>query len=508
MYSSIVSAAILGVSCVPVQVEADVSNGLPMFSMVGYLSSRVREAQERVWTGLKNAGFAFPPKRITVNLSPADIKKEGTRFDLPIAAALLEAFGYLDKEKTQGVCMAGELGLSGQIKGVRGILPIVDTARKAGCRLCIVPRANLKETEFIEGFPILGVDSVQEFMSYAEQENWGAKENPRKEWNWRDTEKEGDFSEILGQEAAKRAAVIAAAGFHNILFIGTKGSGKTMLASRMAGIFPGMSREESMEVSRIYSIAGLLPEDRPLLMQRPFRSPHHTVTAKAMAGGGNFPVPGEITLAHKGILFLDELPEFRRESLEVLRQPLENRKICISRLGASYEFPADFLLAAAMNPCPCGYYPDMNRCTCTQSQVSRYLKKISGPLLDRFDLCTEMRDIPGEQLWEKERGKTSREIRKEIIRAHNLQKARYKNTGISFNSRLSGEDTEKYCPMEEDARLLLRKAYEKMGLSLRGYYKILKTARTIADLEEREIIGPEHISEAVFYRAMDKKYWK
>lgn len=508
MYSSILSVAILGVDCVPVQVEADVSNGLPMFSMVGYLSSRVREAQERVWTGLKNAGFTFPPKRITVNLSPADIKKEGTRFDLPIAAALLQAFGYLDEEKTRGVCMAGELGLSGQVKGVRGILPIVDTARKTGCRLCIVPKENLRETEFVEGFPVLGVDSIQEFFRHAEQENWGAKANPRKHRNWEEGKKDGDLSDILGQEAAKRAAVIAAAGFHNILFIGTKGAGKTMLASRMAGIFPDMSREESMEVSRIYSIAGLLPKDQPLVWKRPFRAPHHTVTAKAMAGGGNFPVPGEITLAHRGILFLDELPEFGREALEVLRQPLEDRKICISRLGASYEFPADFLLAAAMNPCPCGYHPDVNRCTCTQSQVSRYLKKISGPLLDRFDLCTEMRDIPGDQLQRRERGRTSGELRKEIIKAHSLQKERYKETGIRFNSQLSGEETEKYCPMDKEAEALLRTAYDKMGLSLRGYHKILKTARTIADLDDREIISREHVSEAVFYRAMDKKYWK
>lgn len=508
MFSSVLSAVISGVSCVPVEVEADVSNGLPVFSMVGYLSSRVKEAQDRVWTALRNTGFSFPAKRITVNLSPADIRKEGTGFDLPIAAALLCAFGYLEPEMTEGVCMAGELSLNGEIKGIRGVLPIVDTAAKKGCRLCIIPRENLKETEFIDSMPILGVSNMKEFMEHALLENWGAVKNRQKNWEEEAANFEEDFSDIFGQEAAKKAAVIAAAGFHNLLLIGSKGSGKTMIANRIPTIFPGLSREESMEVSCIYSAAGLLTASRPMMRKRPFRAPHHTISPKAMAGGGHVPRPGEITLAHKGILFLDELPEFTRASLEVLRQPLESHTICISRLNGTYEFPADFLLTAAMNPCACGYYPDRNRCSCAESDVAKYLGKISGPLLDRFDLCTEVKDVPVERIGRKKQGKTSGEIRREIIRVHEIQKERYRGTQIRFNGSLSGKETEKYCIPDEQGKKLLYKAYEKMNLSVRAYHKILKTARTIADLENSDKIEESHISEAVFYRALDGKFWK
>ena len=349
MFSSVLSAAVVGVSCIPIQIEADVSNGLPMFSMVGYLSARVKEAQDRVRTALRNTGFSFPARRITVNLSPADIRKEGTGFDLPIAAALLCAFGYLEKECVDKVFMAGELSLNGEVKGVSGILPIVDTAIKSGCRLCIIPKDNLKETEYIYEIPVLGISSLKEFMEHASMKDWGAVRNPVKAWPGNIRESYLDFSEILGQEAAKQAAVIAAAGFHNLLMIGTKGSGKTMIANSIPSLFPPLSREEGMEVSRIYSAAGLLSGQNPFLVQRPFRSPHHTVSPIAMAGGGRIPRPGEITLAHKGVLFLDELPEFHRATLEILRQPLETHKICISRIYGNYEFPADFLLVGAMN---------------------------------------------------------------------------------------------------------------------------------------------------------------
>ena len=520
MYSSVLSATISGVEGVPVLVEADVSNGLPVFSMVGYLSSRVREAQERVWTALRNTGLSFPPKRITVNLSPADIRKEGTRFDLPIAAALLGAFGYLETNKLKGVCMAGELGLNGEIKGVRGILPIIDTAVRNGCRVCIIPSANLSETREFSRIRILGVGSLTEFIEHAKMGHWGIPDLPvlrekgeerlGKEEMERTEEEEyqEDFADIFGQEAAKRAAMIAAAGFHNILFIGTKGAGKTMIANRLPSIFPPLDKEESMELSRIYSVAGLLGKQKSMIQTRPFRNPHHTATAKALAGGGAYPLPGEITLAHKGILFLDELPEFSRSALEILRQPLEQGKIYISRVHGNYEFPADFLLAAAMNPCPCGYYPDRNRCSCTRHQVEAYLGKISGPLLDRFDICTEMREVPGEKIRKGRSGKTSEEIRREVQRVHEIQKERYKGTKIRFNSRLSGKETEKYCVMDRPADRLLTKVYTKLGLSVRGYYKILKTSRTIADLDNSDKIRENHVSEAVCYRAIDKKYWK
>ena len=508
MFSSVLSATVAGVDCIPIKIEADVSQGLPMFSMVGYLSARVKEAQERVRTALRNTGFAFPARRITVNLSPADIRKEGTGFDLPIAAALLCAFGYLEQEKIEKVCMAGELSLNGEVRGVKGILPLVDTAIKEGCRLCIIPKENLPETEYIHEIPILGIENLREFMDQEEKENWGAVRNPRREWPQSSIEYEEDFADVLGQETARQAAVIAAAGFHNLLLIGTKGSGKTMIANRIPTLFPVLSREESMEISRIYSAAGLLTGNSPMLMRRPFRAPHHTISPTAMAGGGSVPTPGEITLAHRGILFLDELPEFRRAALEVLRQPLETHKICISRVNGTYEFPANFLLVGAMNPCPCGYYPDRNRCSCTQYQVEQYLGKLSGPLLDRFDLCTEVTDIPGEQLREKKPGKTSLQLRREVCRVHEVQRQRYEGTDIRFNSALSGKETKQYCQVSREGKKLLDAAYEKMNLSLRAYHKILKTARTIADLDAKEIIEEEHIAEAVCYRALDKKYWR
>ena len=508
MFRKVMSATIIGVNCIPIQVEADVRNGLPGFSMVGYLSSRVREAQDRVCTALRNSGFSFPAKHITVNLSPADVKKDGTGFDLPIAAALLSAFGYLDFACLENVCMAGELSLSGEIKGIKGILPIVDRAVKEKCRLCIIPKENAKEVEMIDEIPILAVENMRELADCAALKNWGAVRNSTKKWEDAVYEGEWDFSEIAGQEAAKEAAVIAVAGFHNLLMIGTKGSGKTMIAKSIPSIFPALSKEEAMEISGIYSAAGLLSQENPIMKTRPFRTPHHTASPKALAGGGQIPRPGEITLAHKGILFLDELPEFSRSTLEILRQPLEEHKICISRVNGTYEFPANFLLVGAMNPCPCGYYPDRNRCSCTQYQVEQYLGKLSGPLLDRFDLCTEVADIPGEQLREKKPGKTSLQLRREVCRVHEVQRQRYEGTDIRFNSALSGKETKQYCQVSREGKKLLDAAYEKMNLSLRAYHKILKTARTIADLDAKEIIEEEHIAEAVCYRALDKKYWR
>ena len=535
MYSSVLSATISGVEGVPVLVEADVSNGLPVFSMVGYLSSRVREAQERVWTALRNTGLSFPPKRITVNLSPADIRKEGTRFDLPIAAALLGAFGYLDKEKLQGVCMAGELGLNGEMKGVRGILPIVDTAVKNGCRLCIIPQKNLSETKEFQGIPILGVDSLGEFLELAKLENWGIPKQCKKEESTgeiqenegegagvqteRSEEYQEDFADILGQEAAKRAAVIAAAGFHNILFIGTKGAGKTMIAARLPTLFPPLDREDSMELSRIYSVAGLLGADRPMIRTRPFRSPHHTATAKSLAGGGAYPLPGEITLAHKGILFLDELPEFSRSSLEILRQPLEQGKIYISRVHGNYEFPADFLLAAAMNPCPCGYYPDRTRCSCAPREISRYLGRLSQPLLDRIDICMQVPKLSYEELQEdgseestEESGaestaESTAEIRKRVEKAHQIQKERFRGMAACFNSRLNVRDTEKFCRLGLAEKELLRQAFDRLSLSARAYHRLLRTARTIADLAGEEKVREEHILEALGYRPPERGEW-
>lgn len=507
MFRKVMSATIVGVNCIPIQVEADVRNGLPGFSMVGYLSSRVREAQERVCTALRNSGFFFPAKHITVNLSPADVKKDGTGFDLPIAAVLLSALGYLDCSCLENVCMAGELSLSGEIKGIRGILPIVDRAVKEKCCLCIIPKENAKEVEMIDEIPILAVKNIREFTNHAALKNWGAVRNPAKKWGETVCESGWDFCEIAGQEAAKEAAVIAAAGFHNLLMIGTKGAGKTMIARSIPGIFPSLSKEEAMEISGIYSAAGLLSQENPIMKTRPFRTPHHTTSPKALVGGGQMPKPGEITLAHKGILFLDELPEFSRSTLEVLRQPLEEHKICISRVSGNFQFPADFLFIAAMNACPCGYYPDRNKCSCSDTEVAKYMGKISGPILDRFDLCTEMKQVPKEQVWKKKKGRTTKELRKAVKEAHDIQKERYKGKEISFNGRLCGKEIEKYCEISLEGEKLLKRAYEKMHLSVRAYHKILKTARTIADLEKSEKIEVSHISKAVSYRTLDKKDW-
>lgn len=507
MFRKVMSATLVGVNCIPVQVEADVRNGLPGFSMVGYLSSRVREAQERVSTALKNSGFSFPAKHITVNLSPADVKKDGTGFDLPIAAVLLSALGYLDFACLENVCMAGELSLSGEIRGIKGILPIVDRAIKEKCCLCIIPKENAKEVEMIDEIPILAVENIREFTDYAVLKNWGAVRNPTKKWPETVYECEWDFCEIAGQEATKEAAVIAAAGFHNLLMIGTKGSGKTMIAKSIPGIFPSLSKEEAMEISGIYSAAGLLSQENPIMKTRPFRTPHHTASPKALAGGGHIPRPGEITLAHKGILFLDELPEFSRNTLEILRQPLEEHKISISRVSGSFQFPADFLFVAAMNACPCGYYPDRNKCSCSDTDVAKYMGKISGPILDRFDLCTEMKQVPREQLRKLKKGKTTKELREMVKEVHNIQKERYQGQEVSFNGRLQGQEIEKYCETSLEGEKLLKRAYEKMHLSVRAYHKILKTARTIADLEKSEKIEVSHISKAVSYRALDKKAW-
>lgn len=507
MFRKVMSATIIGVNCIPIQVEADVRNGLPGFSMVGYLSSRVREAQDRVCTALRNSGFSFPAKHITVNLSPADVKKDGTGFDLPIAAALLSAFGYLDFACLENVCMAGELSLSGEIKGIKGILPILDRAVKEKCRLCIIPKENAKEVEMIDEIPILAVENMRELADCAALKNWGAVRNSTKKWEDAVYEGEWDFSEIAGQEAAKEAAVIAVAGFHNLLMIGTKGSGKTMIAKSIPSIFPALSKEEAMEISGIYSAAGLLSQENPIMKTRPFRTPHHTASPKALAGGGQIPRPGEITLAHKGILFLDELPEFSRSTLEVLRQPLEEHKICISRVSGNFQFPADFLFIAAMNACPCGYYPDRNKCSCSDTEVAKYMGKISGPILDRFDLCTEMKQVPKEKIWKKKKGKTTCELREMVKETHEIQKDRYKGKGVSFNGRLQGKEIEKYCQTSREGEKLLQRAYEKMHLSVRAYHKILKTARTIADLEKSEKIEVSHISKAMSFRALDKKDW-
>ena len=507
LFSTVTSAAIFGVESRPVNVEADITDGLPSFAMVGFLSTQVKEAQERVRTALKNSGLRMEPKRITVNLSPADVRKSGTGFDLPIAVAVAAAYGKVPGERLEGILIAGELNLNGEVLPVPGILPIVAGARESGCHTCILPKANEKEGAVISGIRILGVETLAETIAYLKGERAlkpaCASENCAGE---AETHYE-DFAEIAGQEAARRAVEVAVSGFHNLLMVGPPGSGKSMLARRIPGILPPLSLEEKIEISKVYSIAGMLNRDCHLVQQRPFRAPHHSITAKAMAGGGNYPRPGEVSLAHNGVLFLDELPEFSRETLEVLRQPLEERRVCISRTSGICTYPANIMLVAAMNPCPCGNYPDIAKCLCTNHQVRQYLNRISSPFLDRIDITIEVPALQYRSLEVKKTAETSAQIRERVLKARRIQEQRYKNTPFRFNADLDQSGIRTYCPLGSTQEMLMQEAFEKLDLSARTYYRILKVARTIADMMESGRIETEHLQEALCYRSIHKRYW-
>ena len=509
MFSKVYSAGLQGIDGYLVQVEADVSTGLPGFHMVGYLASEVKEAEERVRTALKNSGFSLTPRKVTINLSPADIRKDGTAFDLPVAAAVLAAYGMADPKALEASAFIGELGLDGQIKPVRGVLSLVSALQKAGWKRCFLPEANIAEGMAAGHMEIIKVNHLRQVMELLRSPEAIQKEDPSA-WNILEesTETSVDFSEVNGQRLARRATEVAVAGRHNILYMGPPGSGKSMIAQRISTIMPALSREEQLEISKIYSICGMLPPGKALLGKRPFRSPHHTISPYAMTGGGKYPKPGEISLASRGVLFLDELPEFRREALEILRQPLEERQVTISRVNGSYVFPANVLLAAAMNPCPCGFYPDRNRCFCNEQQVRRYLGKISRPLLERIDICVEAAPVSyGDIRGREEENESSAQIRERVEQARKLQKERFSGSSIFFNSEMGNRQVRQYCALGPEEEELLHKAYQARRLSARSCHKILKVARTIADLDGQRNISRHHLCEAISYRDLEEKYW-
>ena len=523
MFTTVVSAAVFGVQSKLVHVEADVGDGLPGFVMVGYLSSQVKEAQERVRTALKNSGFMLQPRKITVNLAPADFHKSGTAFDLPIAVAVAAAYGLFPAEVLEGTMILGELGLDGHINPVPGVLAVTADATGYGCKRCIVPCENVAEAKEAGKIEVLGVSSLSQLIRYFRGEEVLKTGQEPEAAAMRKEQEEPDFADIAGQEAAKRAALSAAAGFHNLHMIGPPGSGKSMIARRIPTIMPELSHEEAIEISRVYSVLGILDQNESLLYKRPFRSPHHSITARALSGGGITPRPGEISLAHRGVLFLDELPEFQRETLEVLRQPMENRELTITRNGYAYVFPADFMLVAAMNPCPCGYYPDLARCRCQSGVIRKYLNRISMPLLDRIDMTVEVSAITYAQLNPTEKGETSEQMRDKVKRVREIQKQRFEaemsgpslcgndsqmlKGALMVNGRMTPGDVARFCVLGKEEAALMEKMFKKLKLTARGYHRILRVARTIADLEESGEIRVPHLQEALCYREINKAYW-
>jgi magnesium chelatase family protein len=505
MFTRVISGAVSGVEGYPVQVEVDIASGLPGFDIVGLPDSAVKEARERVRTAIRNSGHQFPVKQITVNLAPADTRKSGPAFDLPVAVGILICTETLPQQASAAL-FTGELSLDGEVKPVAGVLPIVLSAKEHGVTRCFVPFDNAREAALVEGievYPLAHLNELTGHFSGKPIQPLSKETAPAAE----PTSYGVDFSDVMGQANVKRALEIAAAGYHNVLMVGPPGAGKTMMARRLPTIMPELSVDESLEITRIYSIAGLLDNRGALMTQRPFRTPHHTASYVSLTGGGRIPSPGEVSLAHHGVLFLDELPEFQKRVLESLRQPMEDGQITIARAGGVNTYPSEFLLLGAMNPCPCGYH-GTGKCKCTENEIAKYLSKISGPLLDRIDIQVEAAAATYSELdYAGTVPESSSEIKARVERTRLRQKERFKNESISFNAKMSSAMIKKYCPLGREARSLIKAAYDNMALSARAYHKIIKMARTIADFEDADEISAVHLAEAISYRSLDRRYW-